>query len=405
VKTSEATFNPASLDSWTSVDVDAAFARLRSEEPIAFHEHPDSGRGFWSVTRHEDISRINPDFESFSSAAGSRVAHDPEMDLLRPASDSFVETDPPTHTSMRKIVSKGFTPRGIKRFEDIIRDRVRDVVSGIPTSGTFDFVRAAAAPLPLHVIGDIVGVPEADRDYLFELTNRSFGDGDTAYDASPEDGSKAVEELRAYGLDLARQRRADPRDDLTTTLVATDVDGRPLSPTEMGAFLALLIGAGNETTRNALSLGMKGFSDFPEQRVALLNEEPRNVADEVLRWATPLMGIRREVRKTAHIGGVQMDPGDKVVLWYRSSNRDESVFPDPLRFDVSRDASRHQAFGGGGPHYCLGSNLAKVEIQVFFEELFKAHPDIRVVSEPALVRSNQFRAVREMQTTCVKGDL
>lgn len=397
----ESEFNPADLAYWVGSDVEDGFAALRRDKPVTWHEHSDTGRGFWSVSRHADIVAVSGDPATFSSASGVRIAHDPEMGLVRPASDSMAEQDPPEHTSMRRIVSRGFTPRSVKRFQPLVEARVRDIIDSLPKDEPFDFVSRAAAPLPLDVIGDIVGVPDADRPYLYELTNRSFAEGDPDVSGGREDGSQAIQAVKQYGLELARQRQAKPADDLTTELVNSSVDGRPLSPAEMGGFLSLLISAGNETTRNALTIGMKAFTDCPEQRANVRAAEASGaLSEEVLRWTTPLVSMRREVVQSTNLAGVDMAPGDKVVLWYISANRDETVFDRPSAFDVTRDASRHQAFGGGGPHYCLGSNLARMEIEIFFRELFSAFPDIRATGAPRFVRSNQFRAVTELTVTC-----
>jgi methyl-branched lipid omega-hydroxylase len=392
-------FNPADLSHWANGDVEAKFARLRQRQPVAWHEHSDTGRGFWSITRHADIAAVNTDHQRFTNRAGVRISHDPEMGLIRPASDSMTETDPPEHTMMRKLVSRGFTPRSIQRFLPLVEARVRRVIDSLPKSEPFNFVTMAAAPL--DVIGDIVGVPEADRRHLYDLTNRSFGDGDPDLSSGREDGSAAIKELKAYGLELARQRQARPQDDLTTQLVSSSVDGRPLTPVEMGGFLSLLIAAGNETTRNALTLGMHAFSQNPDQKLCVEDAaRASTLSEEVLRWATPLASIRREVAQPVEFGGVQMRPGDKVVLWYISGNRDETVFAQPGQFDITRDARRQQAFGGGGPHYCLGSNLARLEIEIFFRELFRSFPDIRATGEPSLIRSNQFRAATSLEVQC-----
>ena len=390
--------NLGSLDFWAEADIHAALATLRREAPVTWHEHPDSGKGFWSVTRHADIAQINGEMTLFSNREGIRINHDKGMGLVRPGTDSIIEMDPPQHTVMRKIVARGFTPRSVGRFEGLIRQRSRSIIQGVASRGSCDFVADLAVLLPLHIICDIVGVPEEDREYVFDLTNRSLGENDPALSQGPEYGSAAAAELKAYGRDLGVRRIADPKDDLVTDLMNADVSGRALTPDELGGFFSLLIAAGNETTRNALSFGMHGFSEFPEQRDLFVrhHEFGPSAAEEIVRWASPLMHMRRTLTADTTFRGADMKKGDKVVLWYISSNRDEEIFEDPHRFDITRSPNLHQAFGGGGAHFCLGSNLAKLEIIVFFQELFAMLPDIHTVEEPVRLRSSQFRGVSRL---------
>lgn len=387
--------NLASLNFWDNGDVHAEFARLREEAPISWHEHPDSGKGFWSFARHSDIAALNDRADLLSNSEGIRVNHDKEMNLVRPGSDSMIEADPPHHTGMRSLVSKAFTPRASKRMEESIRERSKQLIADFAPAGKCEFVSQAAALLPLHVICDIVGVPEADREYVFDLTNRSLGENDPELSSGPEYGSKASEELKAYGQQLGERRMREPKDDLVTKLVDA---GNGLSPKAMGGFFSLLIAAGNETTRNALSFGLDGFSKFPEQREIFMNqpEFADSAAEEVVRWASPLMNMRRTAAQDFTYKGIDIRKGEKVVFWYISANRDESVFKDPFHFDITRNPNPHQAFGAGGPHFCLGSNLAKLEIKVFFQELFSALPDIHSIGEPNQMRSNQFRGVSRL---------
>jgi methyl-branched lipid omega-hydroxylase len=391
--------NLASLDFWQSPYVHDGLRFLRQHKPVSWHEHPDSGKGFWSVVRHADIAVLNNNAADFSNRDGVRINHDAEMKLVRMGTGAMLELDPPDHTRYRKLVSKSFTPRAVSRFEDMIRARSRAIIASIAGKGSCEFVSEAAAVLPLHVICDIVGVPDGtDRQLVFELVNRSLGENDPDLSTGPDYGSAAVTELKAYGQSLAEERAKQPQDDMLTTLLNVEIDGRGLDPVELGGFFSMLIAAGNETTRNAISHGLDGFTQFPDQRKVFLDrpELARAMSEEVVRWATPLMHMRRTVTRDLEFGGVQMKAGQKVAMWYISANRDESVFDMPFRFDVTRDPNRHQAFGGGGPHFCLGGNLGRLEIIVFFQELFTALPDIRAVAEPEPLRSNQFRGVRQL---------
>lgn len=390
--------NLASLDFWERDDIFAPLAELRRDQPVAWHEHPDSGKGFWSITRHEDVARLNNEPVVFSNREGIRASHDADMGLVRPGTDSIIEMDPPQHTDMRKVVSRGFTPRAVGRFEAKIRQRSRKIIEDIADLGSCDFVSQAAALLPLHIICDIVGVPEEDREYVFDLTNRSLGENDPELSEGPEHGSRAAEALKEYGQTLAERRLREPADDLVTDLVNAHVSGRAMTSAEMGGFFSLLVAAGNETTRNALSHGLQGFSAFPEQRDLFMRkpEFAKSMSEEVVRWASPLMHMRRTLTHDTVLHDVRMREGDKVVLWYISANRDEEVFAEPYRFDITRDPNGHQAFGGGGPHFCLGSNLARLEIIVFFQELFSMLPDVHTVADPVRMRSNQFRGVSRL---------
>jgi cytochrome P450 len=392
--------NLASLDYWQSGQAHDGLAALRRERPISWHEHPDSGKGFWSVVKHRDIAEINNHPKVFSNRDGVRVNHDEEMRLVRMGTGAMLEMDPPVHTAYRKTVSRGWSPRAIRRFEGIIRERSRGIIDAIAPKGSCEFIHGAAALLPLHVICDIVGVPDGEeRDLVFDLVNRSLGENDPELSTGPEYGSQAVVELRAYGQTLAQKRLKNPQDDMVTYLVHASVDGRALTTEEIGGYFSMLVAAGNETTRNAISYGLMGFSDFPEQRELLVSRPDLALAssDEVVRWATPLMHMRRTVTRDTVFRGIKMREGDKLAMWYISANRDEEIFADPFVFDIRRDPNRHQAFGGGGPHFCLGGNLGRLEITVFFEELFARLPDIHVVGEPKTLRSNQFRGVLDLQ--------
>lgn len=384
--------NLGDLDFWQHGDVDATFAELRKNDPVSWHEHPDSGKGFWSIVRHADIAQLNDRPDLLSNSEGIRINHDKEMGLVRPGSDSIIEMDPPNHTAMRAIVSKGFSPRAVGRLEDSIREQTRAILDSMATQSRCDFVAEAAALLPLHVICDIVGVPNEDRPYVFDLTNRSLGENDPEMSSGPEHGSQASEELKEYGRSLGERRLIEPQDDLVTKIVNSG-----LTPKQMGGFFSLLVAAGNETTRNALSFGLEGFSKFPEQRELFMNNPELGMpaAEEVVRWASPLMNMRRTVVEDMEFGGKNFTAGDKVVFWYISANRDEEVFEDPYSFDITRPVN-HQAFGAGGPHFCMGSNLAKLEIRIFFNELFTRFPDIRTAAEPVKMRSNQFRGVSRL---------
>jgi len=394
--------NLASLDYWASATLESDFALLRADHPVTWHEHPDSGRGFWSVVRHQDIAEIANDPATFSNRDGARINHDPEMNVVRPATGTLLELDPPQHTRYRKLFSKKFTPRAVARFEDAIRARVVSLIDGVADKGRCEFVHDVAAPLPLHVICDIVGVPDDEtRAWIFEMADRTVAENDPEIGGGAEGGSEAALALKEYGERLAAERATDLKDDLLSALLAMQGQegGDALADRQIKDLFALLVAAGNETTRNSVSHGLRAFTLFPEAREQLLTrpELRWTMADEVVRWATPVLHMRRTITRDVVFRGVEMKAGQKLALWNFSGNRDDRAIDDPERFDITRDPNRLQSFGGGGPHFCLGTNLARLEIVVLFEELFKALPDIRVVGEPTSVRSNLIRGIREMQ--------
>jgi cytochrome P450 len=391
--------NPASFDFWLRDDVHGALARLRHERPVAWHQHPDSGRGFWSLTRYDDVAAATRDWETFSSASGIQVMTDPE-DMQRTAAiRSMISTDPPKHTKLRAVVNRGFTPKMVARAEASVRHRAREIVDAIAPKGEIEFVADVAAVLPVAIICDMMGVPEADRPRLLDLTNRLLAGGDREYGGTKDTLLQAGEELRDYGLWLGRNRLERPENDLTTTLVHAEIDGEAMAPQDLGPFFLLLIAAGNETTRNAISHGLWALTEFPDQKqrwLADLDGCAATAAEEIVRWASPLLHMRRTVTRATTLAGVDMREGDKVAMWYVSANRDETYFADPYRFDVTRTPNEQGGFGTGGPHFCLGAHLARREIIVMFTELLSRLPDIEATAPPEKLRSNFIHGVKRL---------
>jgi cytochrome P450 len=390
--------NLGSFDFWLRDDVDGALARLRHERPVAWHEHPDSGRGFWSLTRYDDIAAVTRDWETFSSAFGIQVLTEAE-DVERFRLRSMISTDPPKHTKLRGLVNRGFTPRAVARAEESVRRRAREIVDAIAPKGEVEFVSEVASVLPVAVICDMMGVPEADRRHLLDLTNRLLAGGDEEYGGTKETLQQAGDELRAYGLWLAQSRLAEPQDDLTTTLVHADVEGEPLPPEDLGPFFLLLIAAGNETTRTAISHGLWALTQFPDEKRRWLEDldgRAATAAEEIVRWASPLLHMRRTVTRDTAFAGVEMRRGDKVAMWYVSANRDEKEFADPHRFDITREPNHQGGFGTGGPHYCLGAHLARRELIVMLTELLRRLPDIEATARPEKLRSNFIHGIKRL---------
>ena len=390
--------NPASFDFWLRDDVHGALARLRRERPVAWHQHPDSGKGFWSLTRYDDVAAATRDWETFSSAYGIQVMTDPE-DMERIGIRSMISTDPPKHTKLRGVVNRGFTPKMVAKAEESVRRRAREIVDAIAPKGEIEFVSEVSAVLPVAIICDMMGVPEPDRPRLLDLTNRVLGGGDAEYGGTKESLQKAAEELRDYGLWLARRRLEHPENDLTTTLVHAEVDGEAMPPQDLGPFFVLLIAAGNETTRNAISHGLWALTEFRGQKQRWLSDldgHAVTAAEEIVRWASPLLHMRRTVSRDTTFAGVEMKQGDKVAMWYVSANRDEAYFPDPYRFDVTRAPNEQGGFGTGGPHFCLGAHLARREVIVMFTELLSRLPDFEATAPPEKLRSNFIHGVKRL---------
>jgi cholest-4-en-3-one 26-monooxygenase len=379
------------------------FTYLRANAPVYRHPEPD-GPGFWVITKHADVTSVGKDAKTFSSdqAKGGVVQIE---DAATEDNERFTEggklmlmTDPPEHTRYRKLVNHGFTPRMINRMEAHIRDLTDELLDKALAKKQVDFVVEVAAELPLLVIAELIGVPVEDRHKIFDWSNRMVGSEDPEYQIADEEVLQAQIEMFMYASQLAAERRANPRDDIMTTLLNAEIDGDRLSDMDFNLFFLLLSVAGNETTRNAIAHGMHALLHHPEQYDELV-QDPSLVptaTEEILRWASPVMYFRRNCTADTEMRGQEIKAGDKVTIWYTSANRDEEVFDDPFRFDIHRDPNPHIAFGGGGPHFCLGANLARMEINVLFEELAKRVPRIRPLGEADRLRSNFIAGIKHL---------
>jgi cholest-4-en-3-one 26-monooxygenase len=380
------------------------FTHLRANAPVYKHPEPD-GPGFWVMSKHADVVTCNRDAASFSSAAargGVVGLEEREMDkaAVTATGNLMLYMDPPDHTRYRMLVNRGFTPRMIGRLEPHLRDLTTQVVdAAVAKDGEIDFVVDIAAELPLEVIAELIGVPREDRHKIFEWSNTMIGSEDPEYIVSPDEMLNAQIEMFQYAQQLAEQRRENPLDDIITALLSAEVDGHSLSDMDFNLFFLLLSVAGNETTRNAISHGMNAFLENPDQYDLLVSDPARympGAVEEILRWATPVLYFRRNCTKDTVVGGQQIREGDKISLWYISANRDEDVFEDPFRFDITRDPNDHIAFGGGGPHFCLGAQLARLEIQLLFEELASRYPTIEALGPPDRLRSNFIGGIKHL---------
>ena len=377
------------------------FTWLREHRPLYRHPEPH-GPGFWVVSKHADVRAVGRDPATFSSdqdRGGIMPLEDPETPVADAGIKVLIAMDPPEHTRFRKLVSHGFTPRMINRLEPRIRDMAVRIVDRAVAKGSCDFVTDVAALLPVEVIAELIGVPEADRHKLFEWTNTIVGADDPEFFVAEDQMHLAMAEMFAYVEHLSEQRRVDPRDDIMTELLGAEIDGDKLTAFELNAFFLFLSSAGNETTRNAATHGLSAFLDNPAEYDKLVQDPTglvRSATEEILRWASPVMYLRRNVTTDTELRGRELKAGDKVSLWYVSANRDEEVFDDPFRFDIDRDPNDHIAFGGGGPHFCLGASLARMELRVLFEELARRAPTLRSLGPPAPLRSNIVAGIKHL---------
>lgn len=384
---------------------DGAFATLRREAPVSFHEVPtldgfEAGNGHWALTRFDDVFYASRHPEVFSSSPNITMAD--QIPELAEYFGSMIVLDDPRHLRLRSIVSRAFTPKVVARVEESVRDRARRLVEAMVANhpdGKGEVVAELAGPLPLQVICDMMGIPEDHHQEIFHWTNIILGFGDPDLTTDFEEFAKVALDIGAYATALAEDRRARPRDDLTTSLVQADVNGERLTSAEIASFFILLAVAGNETTRNAISHGVLALTRYPDERHtwwADFEGTTQSAVEEIVRWASPVVYMRRTLTQDAELSGTKMAAGDKVSLWYASANRDDAKFSNPWTFDVRRSPNPHVGYGGGGAHFCLGANLARREIMVAFDELHRQIPDIAATEEPARLLSSFIHGIKTL---------
>lgn len=394
---------------------EGAFATLRAGRPVSFHEEWEfdfaplpKGPGYWALTKHADIVHASRNPDVFCSGRGTQIGDQP------PAFDEFfgsmINMDDPRHGRLRRIVARGFTPRMIRRYERDVERVATKIIDDVIERGECDFVTDLAARLPLWIICDMMGIPESQHRFVFDKTNVILGAGDPEYVSDPQLIIPALlqsgAELSQLLQELGRERTANPTDDLTSALVNAEIEGGRLTDAELGSFFVLLAVAGNETTRNAISHGMKALCDHPDQRAAWAADfdgVAPTAVEEIVRWATPVIHFRRTATRDTEIRGQKIREGEKVVLWYPAANRDEDAFPEPYRFDVRRTPNEHVGFGGPGPHHCLGAHLARREITVMFRELFRRLPDLEITGEPDRLASFFINGIKHMPCRFTPG--
>ena len=384
------------------------FSEIMSHPGLLWHPYQDGG--FWVVSRHADTKTVSKQPKLFSSAVGHTNLWDLKADALE-ARRSIIDTDAPDHTRLRRLVSKAFTPRNINLWENVTREIACELLDDFQHAGGGDWVRRVAAPLPIRVILSVLGVPVSDADFLVELSNYLV-EGTTDQPSLAPDafgnttdlrllpfGSPASHALFEYGEQLGAKRKSDPKDDVVTQLVMAEEDGNRLSAAEYRNLFHVLVFAGNETTRTAIAHGAMAFSEFPDQwkRLESDGEITAPAVEELLRWATPVLHMRRTATDDTELSGTPIARGDKVVMWYPAANRDPAVYDHPFDFDISRETNPHFSFGGGGPHFCLGAFLARMEIRILLEEMLNRKLALRQVGAADRVASNFIHGILSVE--------
>jgi cholest-4-en-3-one 26-monooxygenase len=378
------------------------FLELRRTSPVHWVEQAPDARagfldtGFWAISKHADILSISKNSKDFSANENGviiRFAADMTREQVELQNVMLVNQDPPDHTKLRQIISRGFTPRAINALHGVLVERAEKIAADALEKGAGDFVFEVAAELPLQAIAELLGVPQEDRRKLFDWSNQMLSYDDPEYEADP---AVAAAEILGYSMMMAADRKENPRDDIITKLVTAGEDGEGLTDDEFGFFVILLAVAGNETTRNAITHGMNAFFENPEQWEIWKRDRPSTMVDEVIRWATPVTVFQRTALRDVEVGGQLIKQGDRVGLYYASGNHDEDVFTDPDTFDIRRDPNPHLAFGGHGAHYCIGANLARLEVEIMFNVIADRMPNITKIGEPRRLRHAWINGIKEL---------
>lgn len=391
---------------WTS-DPHPVLHYVREHDPVHWHEanprSPFANHSFWALTRHSDIVHVSRHPELFSSAQGT-LSNSLQVAISDFETFAMLNADDPYHAWMRGLVSAAFTAKLVRDSEPYVRETTVSVLDEVAGHrDPFNFVYEVSAKVPVRVIGDILGMPRPDQHLLTEWTDATADFGDLVIDFEKGVGhsakaSAAVAEMFAYLERMQRLRADSPTEDLVSKLMGAEIEGQRLNWQQQRETFFILATAGNETTRNTTTAGVRALAEHPDQRRELV-ENPaliRIAVEEMLRWGSVVSHFRRTATQDTMIGDKRIAKGDWVVMFYSAANRDPSVFPDPDRFDIHRQPNDHLAFGGGGPHFCLGAPLARLQLRVLFEELLRRFPDYRVVGEPVFIESNFFHGIKQL---------
>ena len=378
-------------------------AELRKVEPVHWVDVPGGtggfgDKGYWIVTRYDDVKEVSKRNDVFGSSPDGVIPVWPQA-MTREAVDLqravLLNMDAPQHTRLRKIISRGFTPRAVGRLQAELNERAQKIAAAAAASGTGDFVEQVSCELPLQAIAGLLGVPQDDRDKLFNWSNEMTAGEDPEY--AHIDPAMSSIELIGYAMKMAEERAKNPTDDIVTQLIEADIDGEKLSDDEFGFFVVMLAVAGNETTRNSITHGMIAFAQNPEQWELYKKERPESAADEIVRWATPVSVFQRTALEDVELGGAQIKRGERVVMSYRSANFDEDVFEHPNAFNIMRSPNQHVGFGGTGAHYCIGANLARMTINLMFNAIADNMPDLTSIGEPERLMSGWLNGIKHWQ--------
>ncbi|MEH3130540.1 MAG: cytochrome P450 [Mycolicibacterium neoaurum] len=378
-------------------------AEIRRSEPVHWVDVPEGtggfgDKGYWIVTKHADVKEVSKRNDVFGSSPDGAIPVWPQ-EMTRDAIDLqkavLLNMDAPQHTRLRKIISRGFTPRAIGRLEDELRARARKIAETAAAAGSGDFVEQVSCELPLQAIAELLGVPQDDRDKIFRWSNEMTAGEDPEY--ADIDPAMSSFELITYAMKMAEERAQNPTEDIVTKLIEADIEGEKLSDDEFGFFVVMLAVAGNETTRNSITHGMIAFADNPDQWELYKKERPGTAADEIIRWATPVSAFQRTALEDTELSGVKIKKGDRVVMSYRAANFDDEAFDNPHQFNILRDPNPHVGFGGTGAHYCIGANLARMTINLIFNAIADVMPDITPVGEPERLKSGWLNGIKHWQ--------
>ena len=397
------------LDCFEKATPHERFTLLRKEEPLYRHKGPDGEQDYYCVTKYEDLKHVSKTPEIFSSEKNGALLRDPDENSLAGMQQIMINMDPPRHRQYRATVNKAFTPRMMADLQPAVKKIVDGIIDNVIEKGECDFVEEIAAILPMEVICEMVGVPQEDRRAIYEIGNRMVGFDDPELQdetvkQEPADYEAASAEMFMYASKLKQKAIDRPGDDLATRLLNAEVDGHRLDDIEFNSFFLLLVIAGNETTRTVTTNGILYLLRHPDL-YRMLREDPSLIPgafEEMLRFNPAVTSFRRQVMQDTELRGVQLKEGDKLALWYPSVNRDEEVFDDPHTFNIERDPNPHLSFGVG-EHFCLGANLARMELQKIFEGIITRLPELELAAEPRRLRSNFINGVKEMRVRFTPG--